>query len=348
MTMSTETLTQTTTTEAPASADNDTMSADEARYFETRGDDGPSSEPAPAPVQTQAPADPGQPPADDLEGAIEIDEQGRIRDTRTGKFVPQKALHAERERRKAAQQEAATFREDATRLKTQLEILSQALQAPQQTAAPAAPADADPMPDPQQDIFGYVAWQQRELQRIRTQLEEKTRGVTERIESRDVAEHYRADANAFARETPDFGTAYMHLVKTVDAELQFRGITDAGQRQQMIAQMEKEEVAKARAAGKRPAEVIYNLAKFRGYSAAVQAAQNPTAATAQTASQPAPANPQVSSVLDNVARGQQIATSLSNAPGGPSNGLTAEAIARMSDPEFAALPKETLRRLLGG
>ena len=348
--MSTETLTQTTTTttEAPASADNDTMSADEARYFETRGDDGPSSEPAPAPAQTQAPADPGQPPADDLDGAIEIDAEGRIRDAKSGRFVPQKALHAERERRKAAQQEAATFKEDATRLKTQLEILSQALQAPQQTQQPAAPADADPMPDPQQDIFGYVAWQQRELQRIRTQLEEKTRGVTERIESRDVAEHYRADANAFARETPDFGNAYMHLVKTVDAELQFRGITDASQRQQMIAQMEREEVAKARAAGKRPAEVIYNLAKFRGYSAAVQAAQNPTASAAQAPSQPAPANPQVSSVLDNVARGQQIATSLSNAPGGPSNGLTAEAIARMSDAEFAALPKETLRRLLGG
>ena len=351
--MSTETLT-TQTTEAPASAESDSLSADEARYFETRGEAEFSAEPAKPsltpPNQPSAPAATGdqQQPADDLDGAIEIDAEGRIRDAKSGRFVPQRALHAERERRRAAQQEAAKFREDATRLSTQLEILSQALQAPQAAQQPAAPADADPMPDPQQDIFGYVAWQQRELGRLKSQLEERTKGVTERIESREVAEHYRADANAFARETPDFGTAYMHLVKTVDAELQFRGVTDPGQRQAMIAQMEREEVAKARAAGKRPAEWIYNVSKFRGYSAAVNPAQNPTAAPVQAASQQTPANPPTPSVLDTVARGQQIATSLLNAPGGAPNDLTAESLARMSDAEFAAIPKDKLRRLLGG
>lgn len=344
--MSTETQTQPQTTEAPASAESDSMSADEARYFDTRGEAGPVStpDPAPAPAQTQAPATTIEQPASDDDGAIEIDAEGRVRDARTGKFVPHRAFHAERERRKSAEQEASKYRTDATRLSTQLEILSQALQAPQPAQQPAAPADADPMPDPQNDIFGYVAWQQRELQRLKGQLDERTRGVTERLESREVAEHYRADANAFARETPDFGTAYMHLVKTVDAELQFRGVADPGQRQAMIAQMEREEVAKARAAGKRPAEWIYNVSKFRGYSPAV----NTPVAPAQAASQPAPANAPVASRLDAVERGQQVATSLLNAPGGAPNDLTAESLARMSDTEFAAIPKEKLRRLLGG
>ena len=134
------------------------------------------------------------------------------------------------------------------------------------------------------------------------------------------------------------------------------GVTDPRERMAEIARLEREQVAIARKAGRRPAQHIYELAKLRGWSTPA-ATGNPALQPkgGDPVSQPAPANDAAAAELARIERGQNAARSLSSAGGGAPAALTAEAMANMNEAEFSALlsktagnPNAALRKLLGG
>src|SRR5262245_43412345 len=125
------------------------------------GTEPPASEPAtepdtPAPdaennaatAATSAEKEPAKEPAteDDDAEAIVIGDDGRVRDKR-GKFVPHRALHAEREEHKKTKAALAEKTTMEARLDERLQILLRSLnQGQPEAAAPANPAAAPAAP----------------------------------------------------------------------------------------------------------------------------------------------------------------------------------------------------------
>jgi hypothetical protein len=153
-----------------------------------------------------------------------------------------------------------------------------------------------------------------------------------------MVQAYRQDALAFAQEKPDFADAYRHLAMSMAAEYKVMGYSDAEVQQKLI-QDEERAVAEAMQRRIRPAQVVYERAKARGFSAPVAPAQTP-------------AQPDAAQKLQTIERAKATQRTLSGAGGSSGEGLTVEALANMSDDEFAAtvskLGKSKLRGYLGG
>lgn len=353
--MSTETNESTDTT---PSAGSETLSADEKAYFDSRGEKelAPSDPPTIRQQATDTPADP-KPEAqqgddDAVDGEIALDDKGNVRDQKTGRFVPHGAFHKERTRRQALEAELTAERVKQARLDERLSLINEALGTPAAQQA----AKAEEVPDPETDIFGYAKYLGKKLADVEAKHRAELEQTTKRIEDSDTGTAYRNDAIAYAKEKPDFGSAYMHLVKALDNELAYRGMADPNARMAEIARLEREEVAFAKKLGKRPAEHIYSLAGMRGYSATVQpvAARSAQSPGAQPGSEQAAPNAEAAAKMTALERGQAAARSLSSTGGGAPSALTAEAMLSMSEAEFGALlaktatnPNVALRKLLG-
>lgn len=352
---------------------DDGLSQVEKDYFSSRGEktDG-LGDSAPA---VDKPAEPAAktaepPPADDKPpdgGEEEFDDRGEPKNK--GKWVRHGALHAERERRKQTEVRLRESEEARTRYDERLKLINEAL-APRQEAIP-----EDVPPDPEADIFGYAKWQGRKMERLQAALDETTKGVVEtrqtmaeRDAERQLHSNYQNDAVQFIRTTPDFVSAYQHLVRSRDAELQAWGETDPQKRQAIIWGEERELVQRSHGSNTSAAARIYELAKLRGYQlappvaaapaavpAAPPAAASPPAAPGTALGAPAPAAakpaPNVTDEINRIKAGQGAAMSLSNAGGSPGDTLTPEHLANMPQDEFAALlarlPKSRQRELLG-
>ena len=331
---------ETTTTPAETSGSEELSPAERA-YFESGGEASLTGEPEAAPAADAKPAPTAdgktaEPSPDDPEGTVELDDTGRVRDKRSGRFVPHGAFHKEREARKAAETSERQLRDTVARANERLAILSQAFGPAGPDPATAAPAaDTKPPPDPETDIFGYAKYIGEQLTALQKRYDAEIGQTKARIDETETATAYRNDAMAFARERPDFGAAYTHLVKTLDAELEFRGVADPRERLRQIAALERDEVATARKAGKRPAEWMYRLAAMRGWQP--KAGGGAAAPTLTTPSEPNAATSDAADRLATIERGQNAAKSLSSAGGGAPRQLTLEALANMSEDEALAM-----------
>ena len=325
-------------TETNGVFESEALSPAEAEYFSSKGEKAeglaPASEPASAPAEAAPDAEPQTNEVDDDEG-IYIDENGKPRSVISGKFVPHAALHKERERRKSVESEYMTVREKMARAEERLAVLNEVLQQPAQSQTQ-APQVAE-IPDPEKDIFAYVKYQAKlieDLKASQAQTQEQTK-LQEGY--RQFHSAYEQDAQRFMAEKPDFRDAYAHIAASRARELAAVGYND----QEIRAKLREDEtrtVAKAFEQRKSPAAVIYEQAIARGYTPKqAQAAAN-TVNPAQR--------------LENVAKGQATQKSLSGAGGAAGEGLTVEALASMSEEEFAAvsakLGKSKLRSLMGG
>jgi len=272
---------------------------------------------------------------DDEEG-IYIDQDGKARSVLTGKFVPHAALHKERERRKSVEAEYLTVREKMARAEERLAVLNEVLQQPQAPQTATA-SEQEEMPDPEKDIFAYVKWQAKEIERLKqtqTQVAERTQ---QQEGLQQLQRAYVQDAQTFAKDKPDFRDAYSHLANSRARELMALGYNEQQIRSQ-LTQEETQIVAQAFQQRRSPAAVLYEQALARGYS------PKQAAAAAQA--------PNPAQKLETVARGQATQKSLSGAGGSSGEGLTVEALANMSEQEFAEVQarigKSKMRALLGG
>ena len=166
------------------------------------------------------------------------------------------ALAAERS---ATQQE----REKTARLDERLRLFHQALEPSEQPRQ---------KPNRETDPFAYMEWLEGRLDALAPQVEQVATTFHEREAATELQTTYVRDARQFATRQQDFGQAYNWLMANRDAELAAAGYTNKAERMRIITLDERDIVARAlmarqqnpNAAG--PAQIIYGLAKARGFA----------------------------------------------------------------------------------
>lgn len=338
----------------------DAFTAEEQAMFDAyeRGEDGPATpggggEPAPglggAP-EAAAPADGLRADAGAAAPGDVVDpevEEGSVEENK-GKFVRHGAFHQERERRKSVERELSELREKYARGDERLRLLSEAMKAaPQaQPAAPQAAPEPEAVPDPNEDIFGYAKYLEKQIADLRNGHQQMTEAQKQQAEQARAADEertivgaYQQDIERFASTEPAFVEAYRHLVSGRVAELKLYGLSDAD----AIKQANADELAFVRAAVQRgvsPAEQAFALAKARGF----------VAKAPEPAAPPAPAAETPDERQTRLAAGQAASKSLSVAGGGPAGEITLEMLATMSEADFerfAAKNPGKLEALMG-
>ena len=325
----------------------ESLSPAEQAYFSSKGADTAISslaseapEPTSAPITQDETAPEQQTDGELNPGEVYLDENGKARSVLTGKFVPHGAFHRERERRKATEAELMSARERMARADERLAVLNDILSASESPTQEKKPEEAPP-PDPETDIFGYVKWQAQKIQELEESRKAET---TQREQARlasEVQNYYRNDAMAFMKEQPDFADAYNHVAQSFASELRAKGLNDEQIQQQLMSE-EAQIAYQCRIRGTSPSQVIYEMAKARGWQSKGGNGNAPQAAPSDTAQKK----------IANIQQAQRASVSLSGAGSSGGEGLTIEALANMSDDEFAAvssrLGKHKMRQLLGG
>lgn len=317
--------------------------------------------------KTEASAEPAQPDDDeeDLEeGQYVKDAQGRLRDPKTNRFVkmvPINAVHRVRDKHKATKAELEKLRIDMARGEERLAILNEAFNGQGQgnPAQPQKKEDAEPNPfeeptiDHMQDFVGafdQVSRRNAWLLKQREKDAERTSSIEQQTSHRDAMSSlrntYASDVQAFRQANPDFMDAYQHLIKGRLAELDLQGVRDPLKRKAIIEAEETQIVAQALQNNQSPAQLVYGIAKARGYMGRA-ATQTPAAAPT-----PTPAPNAATEKIKALQTGQAAAQTLSTVGGQAAPTLTYEALARMNQSDFDAavdrMTEKQLERFLGG
>lgn len=336
--MSTEALTLTPAEAAYMRSGGNDAAALEAEWGSSQGDKGSDAPPV------TVTADAGE-PGDDIAASdaaetvdVVVGEDGKPRDAKSGKFVPHQALHAERERRKAAEATARSLEEKFARADERLALLNEIIAESNRGGEPAPKKPADDQPiDPASDIFGAFQQAMRKIESLEKKLTDGERRTEVQNATRTLAKTYENDAATFMREQPAFGEAYSFLMNGMHRELEVMGIADEGERNAIIAQREQDMVSGIIAKKGSPAKTLYNLAVARGFKATAAEKQNVDEAAKR---------------IESLQNGQKASFSLTGAGGASGEGLTAHALASMPIDEFGdvirKLSPAEYRRLLGG
>jgi len=272
-------------------------------------------------------------------------------DVNKGRFIRHGAFHRERKMRQEIEKQLQNERAELTRQREERARIDERLQLIMQMNRPQPEQqDGQPqVPNMEEDPFGYMRYLEHQI----AALSQQTQGVDQRFQQQDeyatVKSAFQADANAFTQRQPDFIDAYRHLMSARDRELTRLGRTNARERANIIAQEELMIVNECLRNGKSAAELVYELAKDRGYSRP-QPQQQPTQnglAPTQNGQRPS-AVAQVAAIQ----KGAAAAKSLGSAAGGSNQPLTAELLASMSEAEFEAvyskMSREQRREYFGG
>ena len=253
-----------------------------------------------APVKVEAEAD---------DPDVEIYEGEAIKPAPGKRMVNYKALAKRNAKIKALTAELEEQKKGGIQLGERLRLIQEAIstktEEKKEEVAPPKPGD---------DIFGWADVIDQKLESIAKQVTEGKTQTERQNAQNDLARAYRSDAVRFAQATPDFPDAYTHLMNGRVAELQTFGITDQTQIMAQIAQEEQALIANAMRSGKSPAEMVYALAKTRGYAKKAEEAPKQNGADKKAETEKA---------LDNIAKSQAASKSLTNAGGTATDSLTA-------------------------
>jgi hypothetical protein len=240
--------------------------------------------------------------------------------SRQQRTVPYGALAEERARRKELQRELQTAVEAQQRLQGRLDLLHElarqhggAEQA--EGAAEPEPGDRDQLQETKSEPLSATAAETQADAVLRTDLMRSVRDVM--------------------RARPDFLAAYQHARQARVSELRALGYAPY-EAVEITFDNEAEVIRNAYANGRNPAQVIYEYAQRHGYRGA------PSREPAQGDRAIPPHQRAPMSEADKVAlaaRGQAASKSLSAAGGGSTGVLTLEALAGLSDEEFAEATK---------
>jgi len=351
------------TTETSAAALNigythGSLSADEAAFFDQGG-------------ESEIPADTGSELAGDESATLENGGNGNPdggnnsadpgaqqpadKGNKAPQHVPLAALQEERGKRKALGTEVETLKTQLAETNGKLAVLL-GLKKPVAEAAAEQPAAP---PSAQDDIFGAVESASERIARLEKANEDAAAARTEEARQTTFVNSYRADADAFTAKNADYRDAYNHLLALRADELVAIGFADPRALQAAHADPADVQAAakaihdaliademaiaqRAFDAKKSPAEIIYDLAKKRGYQ--------------KKSAPPAPGSEveqsEAATMLDTIERGQNANKSL-NGAGGSADGdaMTAEKLLAMSSAQFekyADKNPDVVRRLMGG
>ena len=286
----------------------DKLTPEEQAYFESGGATLPGADKGPAePVETVQPVEQARPaelaPEPALAPTEPEDGQGEPAPAKQD-FVPQQALHKERERRKAAETAAREREIELARLQERLRLFEK----------PPETEKALPPPDPDEDVFAAVKHDRTQLQSIQEKLAELERQGETRAQMASLESMTRVAEQRFREATPDYDDAVSHLKTSRVNELMLWGLpTDQAQMQ--VQQEAAEIVSHAIRNRKSPAEVAYEMARLRGYQPRSVAQQSPVSD-------------------EKKERAQQASKSLSGTGASPAGTMTAERLLKMSNSEF--------------
>jgi len=310
------------------------LTAEESAYFESGGN-APLTAPEPENVEKEG----LQTEAEDLTAPQEVAETEKARDEK-GRFVPHQALHAEREEHKKTKAQLEEISRKQAILEDRWNTLLKA-----GVGAEQKPAEEDPEPDPNVDIFAHNAWLKRQIEKERSirsereEAEKQTRAAQEQEQA--IWSEWHQSAQTYMAETPDFGDAVKFMSELRDRQLQALSFanpqlrSEQGRVQQINAEL-KSIIQAAKQQGLSPAEAVYQLAQGFGYQKAGQALQPP----------------QMPDKLASVARAQEASRTVGQAPGkAGGDELTLEGLLAMSPAEYdkwvQANPNK-FRSLMGG
>ena len=272
--------------------------------------------------------DGGNPPADS--GADKGGEgDGKPADKPADKVpvtVPLSALHEERNRRKDLDKRLRDSETALAELRGKFSIIDKLnAKGDGENDALAGPPTAE------EDIFGKVKHTDETVAQIQKRLDDAEAANKAKEEQTTFVTNYRADADAFQAKNPDYRPAYNFLLSARASELLAIGFDDpkalaeGGATQEEVHAAAKalhdalvaDEMAIADLAFKKkksPAEIIYGLAKQRGYKAAAAGDGK------------GDAKPKAEEQLERIERGQNAAgKSLNGAGAGSGDGdMTAE------------------------
>ena len=261
--------------------------------------------------------------------------------------VPPAALAEERERRRQSESELSTLREKTTRMEERFQMLQTSLQQGQEERL--QQAQQGQIPDPDEDLTGFVKAKSAEYERQMQTLQQRNQQVEQQAnyqaQVQQVKQRGQADARAFSGQQPDFEQAYEWMRGQQLAEL----TAQIGDPQVAYNELENRElnvIAHHQQTGRNAAEAFYAAAQARGWPppavANGQGQPNPNngayAQPAQGYAPPAAPAPQQAQRPDltTMQSGMLESRSLDQAAG-TGQGLpeTLEAMANMTDAEFA-------------
>lgn len=305
------------------------LSSDEAKFFETGGESGIPADSTGADAGGGDAASTGTGAADagaDAPGAG--DGKGEP------KHVPLAALHEERTRRKEIDKQLREAQQQIAEFRGKFSVIEK-LNGGQQQQTEQPPA----IPTVEDDIFGNVKHVGETVEQLKKRLDDADAASKAQTEHTTFVNSYKADAQKFTETNPDYMEAYNHLLGSRAAELQAIGYEG----EELGKALQADEIAIAQMAtskGKSPAEMLYNLAKLRGYT-------KKEAAAAAAAAPPAGIEK-----LETIERGQAANKSLSNTGGNAGDqDMTAERLMSMPMDEFEAWCDKNpakARRIMGG
>lgn len=254
-----------------------------------------------------------EPSGEDDETDPEVGDQ-QAKDGRQ-KMVPHEALHEARLKLKSNDEELRSLRNFKATMAERFRIADEIKRQPQ--------PEEDPEPNVEEDPFGHGKWVARQVASLREQyqqgIQQTQHQAAEQHRWNQFTESYKADAIAFAQKTPDFLEAYNYVANQVIREFERTSENPEEARQKAIL-YERDVVWKAQQKGQSASEIIYEMAKDRGYRPAAAETVPDAAATS----------------IQRKANGIQQNRSLSSA-GGTSGkpSMAMEDIVKMSQPEYA-------------
>lgn len=299
------------------------MTKDETAQFEAMRNEAvqPAPEPKPdaAAAQTPEPKDPD-----------EIDAPNGV--------VPVAVLKSERQKRQDFQKKYEEANANWTKMQGRFEVLERLAQ--QATQAPQKPADPVQIPDINADPVGHFRalneQRERELNELRQWRQQQEQQTTVQTNVQRVAQIAGSHEVEFKKANADYDEASGYLRNMEDARLQTLGVADPAARAQIINNRALEIAVTALTSGRNAAETVYALAKASGWQPRAAGAAGKITPEAQR--------------IAMAAAGQQQGGGLGAANGAaPSGAPTLEALAAMSDKEFAEATKgDKWKKLMGG
>ncbi len=292
----------------------------------------PAAEPAEAPAEeAAAPAAPETNVETQESDDSDLADDDVMEDANRGRFIRHGAFHRERKLRQAAEKQLAEYNErlsreaaERARIDERLRIMTQAMEAPQQPQ-PGQPGHQETqVPNPDEDPFAYMRYLEGRIEQLNGNFTQVDQQFTAQQEYAQLKTAFVSDAQQYQTKQPDFLKAYTHLMQARDRELARLGRQDPQERARIVQQEEQMIVSECLRQGRSPSELIYELAKDRGYSVAPAPAAAPAAAP----------KPSAVAQVAAIKRGQESAKSLGSAAGGATQPLTADVLANMSEDEF--------------
>lgn len=227
------------------------------------------------------------------------------------------ALHAERERRKQAQRELEEIRTKYSTLEERIATINE--QIARQNQAPTPTFEENP-----DEYFRHQLEQTgKSVEELKAEMSKSSEAEQHRLAQQQLAQSIMAAEAEFRRESPDYDDAVNFLREARAREYAIWGIDDPSEINLRLYGEALQLAEHARQAGMSPAQLAYNLASARGYRKA--AAQQ--------------VGDDASKKLEKVKKGQESSKSLSSRGGEGEPVLDAEALANMSDEEFALAMK---------